>query len=553
MGIRVDLAIISLLLPLAAVLLSVGCGGSSSQQVQIAPTVPAPPPQTNTNVLTYHNDIARTGQNLTETVLTHANVNSSSFGKLLSVPVDGKVDAQPLYVSQVVFAGQGTRSVVYAATEHDSVYTIDANTGEVLWRVSLLGAGESPSDDRGCSQVTPEIGITATPVIDLTAGPHGTIYVVAMSKDDSGNYHHRLHALDITTGQEEFAGPMDIAATYPGSGDNSSNGQVVFDPKQYKARPGLLLLNGVVYTGWGSHCDFRPYTGWLIGYERLTLKQVRVFNFAPEGSEAALWNSGGGIAADSVTGRIFVAVSNGTFDTNLDAKSFPDKRDFGNAFVKLNTANGQLTLEDYWTMSNTVAESAQDQDLGSGGVILLPDLQNAAGQVTQLGTAAGKDGRLYVFNRGNMGKFNPQNNNALYQELPAALGGPVFASPAWFNGTVYYGAVGDSIRAFSVNGAMLESQAVSSTDTLFGYPGATPSISANGTSDAILWAVENANPAVLHAYDATNLAMELYNSKQANSSRDLFGPGNKFITPTIADGRVIVGTTNSVAIFGLIK
>ncbi|MBV8809242.1 MAG: PQQ-binding-like beta-propeller repeat protein [Acidobacteriaceae bacterium] len=553
MGIRVDLAIISLLLPLAAVLLSVGCGGSSSQQVQIAPTVPAPPPQTNTNVLTYHNDIARTGQNLTETVLTHANVNSSSFGKLLSVPVDGKVDAQPLYVSQVVFAGQGTRSVVYAATEHDSVYTIDANTGEVLWRVSLLGAGESPSDDRGCSQVTPEIGITATPVIDLTAGPHGTIYVVAMSKDDSRNYNHRLHALDITTGQEEFAGPMDIAATYPGSGDNSSNGQVVFDPKQYKARPGLLLLNGVVYTGWGSHCDFRPYTGWLIGYDRLTLKQVRVFNFAPEGSEAALWNSGGGIAADSVTGRIFVAVSNGTFDTNLDAKSFPDKRDFGNAFVKLNTANGQLTPEDYWTMSNTVAESAQDQDLGSGGVILLPDLQNAAGQVTQLGTAAGKDGRLYVFNRGNMGKFNPQNNNALYQELPAALGGPVFASPAWFNGTVYYGAVGDSIRAFSVNGAMLESQAVSSTDTLFGYPGATPSISANGTSDAILWAVENANPAVLHAYDATNLAMELYNSKQANSSRDLFGPGNKFITPTIADGRVIVGTTNSVAIFGLIK
>jgi hypothetical protein len=534
-----------------ALVLGTGCGGRSSRQASIEP--PPIAPQSHTSVLTYHNDMARTGQNLAETSLTHANVNSSSFGKLFSIPVDGKVDAQPLYVSQVVLNGQDTHSVTYAATEHGSVYAIDANTGAVLWHVTLLAAGETPSDDRGCGQVTPEIGITATPVIDPTAGPHGTIYVLAMSKDNSGNYHDRLHALDIVTGQEEFSGPVEIAATYPGSGDNSSNGEVVFDPKQYKTRPGLLLLNGIVYTGWGSHCDFRPYTGWLIGYDRLTLKRASVFNFAPNGNEAALWNSGGGIAADSATGRIFVAVSNGTFDTSLDARGFPGRGNFGNAFVKLSALNSQLIPEDYWTMSNTLAESAQDQDLGSGGVMLLPDLKNASGQLVQLGTGAGKDGRLYVFNRANMGKFNPQNDSALYQELPGALSGPVFSSPAWFNGTVYYCAAGDRIRAFNVNAARLESQPASTSDNFFDYPGATPAISANGTNDAILWAVENADPAVLHAYNATNLAIELYNSKQANFNRDLLGPGNKYITPTIADGHVIVGTTNSVAIFGLLK
>jgi uncharacterized protein YegP (UPF0339 family) len=539
-------------LGLTLFLLNAGCGGSSSKTNTGPAPVPTPTaPQTFTNVLTFHNDIGRTGQNLTETILTHAVVNSSSFGKLFSVPVDGKVDAQPLYVSQLLLSDQLRHPVVFAATENDSVYAFDAKTGTVYWHVTLLRTGEVPSDDRGCGQVTPEIGITATPVIDLTAGPHGTIYLLAMSKDNSGNYHHRLHAVDITTGQEQFNGPTEIAATYPGVGDNSANGEVIFDAKQYKSRPGMLLLNGVVYTGWGSHCDFRPYTGWLIGYDRLTLKQAAVFNFAPNGSEAALWNSGAGIAADASTGQIFVAVSNGTFDTTLNANGFPNQSDFGNAFVRLNVVNGQLNAQDYWTMSNTVPESAQDADLGSGGVLLLPDLTNASGQTVKLGTGAGKDGKLYVFNRMNMGKFNSQNNSALYQEFPAALGGTVFSTPAWFNGTVYYGAVGDRIRAFTVNNALLSTQPASATDNFFEYPGATPAISANGTSDPVLWAVENANPAVLHAYDATNLAHELYNSNQAGSGRDQFGPGNKFIVPTIADGRVFVGTTNSVAVFGL--
>ncbi len=532
-------------------LLLTGCGGSSVKTSTSLNPVPAPTePQTFTNVLTFHNDVARTGQNLTETLLTHANVNSSSFGKLFSVPVDGKVDAQPLYVSQLVLSDQVAHSVVFAATEHDSVYAFDAKTGGVYWHVTLLAAEETPSDDVGCGQVTPEIGITATPVIDLTAGSHGTIYLLAMSKDGGGNYHHRLHALDITTGQEEFGGPTEIAATYPGTGDNSANGQIIFGARQYNSRPGMLLLNGVVYTGWGSHCDYPPYTGWLIGYDRLTLKQTTVLNFAPDGSGAALWNSGAGMAADAATGKIFIAVANGTFDTTLDANGFPAQGDFGNAFVRLSVVNGHLSAEDYWTMSNTVSESSQDEDLGSGGVMLLPDLANASGQTIKLGTGAGKDGKLYVFDRTNMGKFNPQSDSRLYQELDGALGGAVFSTPAWFNGTVYYGAVGDRIRAFNVSAARLTIPPASTTDTLFEYPGATPAISANGTSDPILWAVENVNPAVLHAYDATNLADELYNSNQASSGRDQFGAGNKFIVPTIADGRIFVGTTNSVAVFG---
>ena len=510
-------------------------------------------PQSHTNVLTYHNDISRTGQNITETTLTPANVNASSFGKLFSLSVDGKVDAQPLYVSQLDMPGQGVRSVAYAATEHDSVYAFDAGTGALFWRTTVLRAGESPSDDRGCGQAVPEIGITATPVIDVNAGPHGTIYLLAMSRDTAGGYHHRLHALDLTTGQEEFGGPVEIAASVPGSGDNSSNGQVVFDAKQYKTRPGLLLLNGVVYTGWGSHCDIGPYTGWLLAYDQLTLQPAGAFNFAPNGSGAALWNSGGGLAADAATGRVFVSVSNGTFDTALDGRGFPSRGDFGNAFVKLNLLNGRFVPEDYWTMSDTVAQSARDQDLGSGGVLLLPDVTNASGQVVPLGTGAGKDGKLYVFHRGDMGKFNAQGNGALYQELPGALGGPVFASPAWFNGTVYYGAAGDRIRALRVNAALVQSQPASVTGNVFGYPGVAPAISANGSAGGILWAIENSSRAVLHAYDAMNLASELYNSSQAAGGRDDFGVGNKYVTPTIADGRVIVGGAGSVTVFGVMR
>ena len=380
------------------------------------------------NVLTYHNDNARTGQNLLETILTPANVNSSQFGKLFTMAVDGKVDGQPLYVQRVTFPNKVVHSVVYVVTEHDSVYAFDAATpGPPLWQVSLLQGNETPSDSRNCGQVTPEIGITATPVIDLSVGPNGTMYVVAMSKNTT-SYFQRIHALNLATGAEQFSGPVNIQATYPGTGDGSTGGTVVFDPKQYKSRPGLLLVNGTVYTSWGSHCDIRPYTGWTIAYDARTLAQTSVFNFAPNGNEAAIWASGAGPAADGF-GNLYFQTANGTFDTALTPQGFPAKGDYGNSFVKLANANGKLNVLDYWTMYNSDSESSVDEDLGSGGVMLLPEQFDSFGQIRRLAVGAGKDRNVYVVDRDNMGKYDPTNNSNIYQSLPAGLSGPEFAMP----------------------------------------------------------------------------------------------------------------------------
>ena len=541
----------TLILILGTALLSlhlVSCN-SNSPAKQSSP--PPPPPTTGTNVTTYHNDTARSGQNLTETTLTTSNVNSSRFGKLFVISVDGKVDAQPLYLTQLTMPNQGTHNVLYVATEHGSVYGFDADSGTLLWQVSILAAGETTSDDHGCGQITPEIGVTSTPVIDPKAGPHGTIYVVAMSKDGSGNYHQRLHALDVTNGAEEFGGPHNIQASFPGTGDNSSGGNVVFDPAQYAERAGLLLLNGVVYTGWTSHCDARPYTGWIMGFDESTLAQVSVLNLTPNGNEGSVWMSGAGLAADT-SGNIFLLDANGTFDSALDANGFPNQGDFGNAFLRISTSNQKLAVADYFEMFNQGAENGSDEDLGSGGALLLPDLTDGSGQTRHLAVGAGKDSNIYVVDRDAMGKFNPSKNN-IYQEIQSALSGSVFSMPAYFNNAVYYGAVGDNIKAFAISNAQLAGAPASQTGNAFGYPGATPSISANGTNNAILWAAENAGSAVLHAYDATNLSRELYNSNQASGGRDRFGAGNKFITPMITNGKVYVGTTNGVGVFGLLQ
>ena len=501
------------------------------------------------DVLTYHNDNARTGQNLNETILKPSNVNATEFGKVFQVTVDGKVDAQPLYASAVAISGQGTHNVLYVATEHGSVYAFDADAGTPLWHVSLLPAGETTSDDRGCGQITPEIGITSTPVIDRSSGPHGSIYAVAMSKDSSSAYHQRLHALDMTTGAEEFGGPKEVQATFPGTGDNSNGTNVIFDPGQYAERAGLLLLNQLIYTGWTSHCDDAPYTAWIIAYNESTLNQVNVLNLTPNGNEGSIWMSGAGLAADPA-GYIYPLVANGTFDTALNQAGLPSQGDYGNAFVKLSTANAGLVVADYFTMSNTVSESNADEDLGSGGALVLPDMTDANGVTRHLAVGAGKDQAIYLVDRDNLGKFNSHADN-IYQELFSALPGGIWSMPAYFNGRRYYGPVGNNLLAFQFSNAKLQTPPVSATSTSFAYPGATPSISANGTSNAIVWATENTAPAVLHAYDATDLSHELYNSNQAGA-RDQFGTGNKFITPTIANGKVYVGTTNGVGAFGLL-
>src|SRR5487761_1083775 len=294
---------------------------------------------TSVQVLTYHNDNTRQGQNTQETVLTPTNVTSSTFGKVGFDSTDGKVDAEPLYVPGLTIGG-AIHNVLYVVTEHDSAYAFDADSGTVLWHVSTLGTGETTSDSRNCGQVVPEIGMTSTPVIDPKAGAHGTIYMVAASKDSSGGYHYRLHALDLTTGAEMSGSPVTIQATYPGTGAASSNGQVVFDPKQCNERAGLLLLNGVVYLGWSSHCDIEPYTGRLIGYNAGSLAQTSVLNLTPDGSEGSIWQSGAGPAADS-SGNIYFLDANGSFDTTLTSSGLPAQGDYGNAFMKLSTTGGK--------------------------------------------------------------------------------------------------------------------------------------------------------------------------------------------------------------------
>jgi outer membrane protein assembly factor BamB len=499
------------------------------------------------DVLTYHNDNGRTGQNLNETNLNPSNVNVNTFGKLFVLPADGKVDAQPLYVSNLPM-DTGIHNVVFVATEHDSVYAYDADTGALLWRVTVFKAGETPSDDRACGQVTPEIGVTATPVIDRSSGPHGTIYVVAMSKDSSGNYHQRLHALDITTGAEEFGGPVAIEATYPGTGDEGNRTTLTFDPKQHKARASLLLLSNTVYVAWSSHCDHDPYTAWIMGYNESTLVQTRLLNITPNGSEGSVWQSGAGPAADS-GGNIYFLTANGTADTTLNAQGFPISGDYGNAFMKLSTDGNALAVADYFNMFNTVAESSVDADLGSGGALVLPDMTDSNNMTWHLAVGAGKDRNIYLVNRDDMGQFN-LDTNRIYQQLTTPLSGEEFGMAAYFKGAIYYGAVADHLKMFPFSNAKLIGPS-SQTVTRFQYPGTTPSVSANGTTNAIVWAAENTDPAVLHAYDAANLATEFYNSNQAANGRDQFGTGNKFITPMIANGKVYVGTTSGVGVFGL--
>jgi outer membrane protein assembly factor BamB len=500
-------------------------------------------------VTTFHYDNARDGLNAQETNLSLKNVNSTQFGKIGFDAVDGLVDAQPLFLANLN-AGGTVRNVLLVATEHDSVYAFDADTGAQIWKTSVLGSGETTSDSRSCGQVVPEIGIVETPVIDRKQGPNGTVFIVAMSRDGSANYHQRLHALDVSTGAEIAGSPTEITATYPGRGANSSNGNVVFDPGQYKERAALLLLNGTVYMGFSSHCDIGLYTGWVMAYSESTLKQTQVLNLTPNGDDGSIWMSGDGIAADS-SGNLFLLDANGTFDTTFDANGFPASGDYGNAMVKLATS-GKLAVADYFQPYNTVSESSADQDLGSGGEVLLPDQTDAQGQIRHLIVGGGKDTNLYVGDRDNLGKFNARdtNNQNGYQELPGV--GPLFSTPAYFNGVLYVGSVGSPLRAFPVTSAKLATAPSTQSAVLFAYPGTSPAISANGTQDGIVWAVESGagSPAVLHAYDAADLTHELYNSTQAAKGRDAFGNGNKYITPLVVNGKVYVGTPTGVAVFG---
>ena len=502
------------------------------------------------NVLTYHNDNARTGQNTNETVLTLANVATTNFGKISSYPVDGQVYAQPLVVTNVPIPGQGVHDVVYVATEHDSVYAFEAkgtNTAP-LWQVSFINpvAGITPvsSTDVGCPDLAPEIGITSTPVIDPASG---TIYVVARTKEVTNNvatFYHRLHALDLGTGAEKFGGPTTIQVSIAGTGEgNDGAGQLPFNPLRQMNRAALLLNHGVVYIGFASLCDLGPYHGWLLGYGARTLALSNVFNVTPNGAWGGIWQAGCGPAGDA-SGNIYVVTGNGTFDTN------PAVNCFGDSFLKLTATNG-LQLADYFTPYNQAALDSVDADLGSGGAVVLPDEVGGGATNQHLLVGAGKEGKIYLLNREALGHFNPANDSQIVQSLPGAIGGS-WDTPAYFNKRIYYIGSGDVLKAFTITNAHIATPPASQGTTAFSYPGATPSVSANGTDDAIVWALlrSGSNPAVLYAYNATNVALELYRSSAAGT-RDVPGGAVKFAVPTIANGRVYVGTQSELAVYGL--
>jgi hypothetical protein len=505
---------------------------------------------------TYHNDNLRTGENLSETVLTLSNVNQSQFGKLFSYPIDGMAFASPLYVANVSIPGQGYHNVVYVATENDSVYAFDADglTTTPLWHVSFLSSGVTtiPCADTGeCGDILTQIGITSTPVIDQTGG---TIYVVAATKEGASTWVQRLHALDITTGAEKLGGPVVIQASVPGTGSGSSGGNLAFDPLRENQRTGLLLSGGVVYLAWGSHGDNSPWHGWVIGYNSTNLQQqTMVYCVTPNGNGGGIWQGGGGLATDT-TGDIYYVTSNGDFDVNTGGV------DYGDSVQKLSTSG---TVVDYFTPHDQLNMSTNNLDLGAGGPVMLVD--QTTGSYPHLLISAGKSGTIYVINRDSLGHYNASNDNQIVQSLPNALpNGTVetgnFSTPVFYNGYIYYGAVNDVIRAFQLTNGLLSTAPTSTSAAIYGARGASFAISANTASNGILWALQNngasadndvGNPGVLFAYNADNLATELYDSSQAGS-RDTLDNAVKFSIPLVANGKVFIAGQTQLTAFGLL-
>jgi hypothetical protein len=502
-------------------------------------------------VTTNHNDAARTGANLSETILNTANVNGSNFSKLFSRPVDGDIYAQPLYLSGVSVAGQGTHDVIYIATEHNSVYAFDAGDpaqSAPLWQVNLgpaVPSGDACQGNSGspfCSytDLVPEIGITSTPVIDPATG---TLYVVAKTTI-SGKEVFMLHALDAGSGTEKFGGPVRISATAPGRGAASSGGTVTFDALYHLNRPGLLLLNGVVYVAFGAVGDIPPFHGWLMGYDASTLQQVSVFNASPDGEAAGIWAGGQALAADGHS--IFLTTGNGTFDGDSGG------RNWGNSFLRLNASQG-LAVTDYFTPNNQDYLSAADLDVGGGGPMVLPNMGLVLG--------VGKDGVLRLVNENQFGKYNAAFNNDA-QEFQATrffLGAPVFWSgpqgPA-----VYMWGVGDYLKQYGFAAGRLLTTPLSQSTMSASISNSVPlSLSANGAApdSGIVWATAALQDAsgrrhgVLRAFDAGNVSHELWDSTQ-NSQRDDLGSFSKFTPPTIANGRVYVPTfSRELVVYGL--
>jgi hypothetical protein len=507
---------------------------------------------------TINNDNARTGANLNETVLSPGNVNSAQFGKLFSYSIDGIAHASPLYVANVNIPGTGSRNIVYVATEHNSVYAFDADgrSASPFWQVSFINPAAGittvpPSDTGEPLDINPEIGITSTPVIDVATG---TLYVVAKTKEvvsGSTNYRHRLHALDLATGGEKFGGPVILQASVPGTGAGSSGGVLQFNSLRHNQRPGLLLSNGVLYIAFAAHGDQQPYHGWVLGYNATTLQQTMASCTSPNGSQSGIWQSGMGPSADSA-GNVYFTTANGSFNANTGGT------EYGDSFIKLNATGAVL---DFFTSKDQSVMFANNWDLSSSGPMLLPD---QTGGRPHLLVGAGKNGTIYLVDRDNMGHFT-SNDSGVVQSLSNIFpnGTPEpgnYSSPVYFNGTVYFGPVSDRIQAFQLTNGLLSTTPTSTSATIYPYPGATLAVSANGTSNGILWAIQRndsavaepgTNAATLRAYSTTSLSTELYNSTQAGA-RDAFGPAAKFTIPLVANGRVYILSQGQLTAFGLL-
>jgi fibronectin type 3 domain-containing protein len=522
-----------------------------------------------TGTFTRDVDSLRTGLNPNETILTTANVNSTNFGRVYSYPLDGQADASPLYVANVSIPGKGSHNVVYVATEHDSVFAFDADglQSAPLWQVSFInpsaGITTVPWQDltvsgtcNGVCDIFPEIGITGTPVIDPASN---TMYVVVKTREN-GSYFHRLHALNITTGAEKFGGPVVISGSVAGTGQPQSGGQVTFQSLRENQRPALLLTGGVVYIAFAAHSDVVPYHGWVFGYNASTLTQTMIFNTSPStgGSGsfgAGIWMSGDGLATDP-TGDLYFVTGNGIFDVNTGGK------DYGDSLVRIHP-NG--TVFKFFTPADQANDNANDLDLGSGGVTLLPA---GVGNATHpnLALTAGKDGAIYLIDRDNPGAYNGSTNSNVQTILNEFPNGTYhtgnFKAPVYWNGKLFYSADADTLRAFSISNAQMSTSPTSTSTKVFQYPGTTLGLSSNGNTSGILWVIERVDldplgngtrgPGALHAFDATNLATELYNTTQASGSRDMLDFTCKWSAPLVANGRVYVASESLLTIFGLL-
>ena len=508
-------------------------------------------PGAHAQITTSQYDNARTGAYLNEKTLTPQNVNSKQFGKILKFPVDGDVYAQPLYVPSVEIHGKGTHNVVYIATENDSVYAFDAegNPAAPLWQVSFTsakGTAPVPASAVDCPFIRPMVGITSTPVIDLKSG---TLYVLARTRESSGtlsawHYAQRLHALAITTGAEKFGGPVEITASVTGSGAGSAGKSVAFDPLRENPRAALLLLNGAVYLTWASSCDVGPYHGWVMAYDAQTLKQKGVLNVSPDAEEGGIWAGDTGPAADS-DGHIFVATGNGKFDAASNG------RDYGDTMLKLSLGSDSLAVRDYFTPENQEQLNRADSDLGSGGPLLLPDQPGPHPHLLLIG---GKGGTIYLLDRDHLGKYQKVTHADPVQTIPAAS--DILSAMGYWNKHVYFLGSQDVLRDFALDQGRLTLKA-SARGPKFTDPGATPTISANGTKNGIVWVIATKTwnggdrPAVLHAYDAADVQNELYNTEE-NSARDRAGTALRFTIPTAVNGRVYIGAKGEVDVYGLL-